>query len=63
MQNDDPNRINLENLLIRIGADAEQAQRMAPQLIKRARQIAVERNITEAEALQGLLEKIREARS
>jgi hypothetical protein len=42
-------------LLTRIGASPEQAVRMAPQLIKRARQLSQERGVSEAQALQHLL--------
>ena len=41
-----------------LGADEPQARRMAAQTLKRARQLAVERGISEAQALSELLEKI-----
>jgi hypothetical protein len=50
-------------LLQNLGAPAESAATMASQLLKRARQIAREQSISEAEALQQLLNKIVEARS
>lgn len=50
-------------LLTRIGASPEQAERMAPQLIKRARQLSKERSINEAEALQHLLSLFQQAQT
>ena len=49
-------------LLQNLGASADSAPTMAAQLLKRARQIATEESISEAEALQRLLNKIVEAR-
>lgn len=43
------------------GADVDQAERMASQLIKRARQIAKVEAISEKQALEQLLKKITEA--
>ncbi|RCL30654.1 MAG: hypothetical protein DBX03_01880 [Puniceicoccaceae bacterium] len=43
------------------GADVDQAERMASQLIKRARQIAEVEAISEKQALEQLLKKITEA--
>lgn len=43
------------------GADEAQALRMASQLIKRARQLAETKSISEKEALEQLLKKIIEA--
>ena len=43
------------------GADESQALRMASQLIKRARQLAETKSISEKEALEQLLKKIIEA--
>lgn len=49
-------------LLTRLGAEDAQAKVMASQLLKRARQIAQEREITEPEALENLLKQVIEAR-
>ena len=49
-------------LFVRMGASNEQADVMAAQLLKRAEQIAAERGISKAEALQSLLKKVVEAR-
>ena len=52
---------NLRQLALafeRMGANSAQAQVMAAQLLKRARQIAIERKIDEAEALAELLAKV-----
>jgi uroporphyrinogen-III decarboxylase len=50
-------------LLQNLGAPTESAAIMASQLLKRARQLALEQSIAEPEALQQLLNKIIEARS
>lgn len=50
-------------LLQNLGASADSAPTMASQLLKRARQIAADESISEAEALQRLLNKIVEART
>jgi len=50
------------SLLVRLGADAAQADVMAGQLLKRAKQIAGERGISESEALENLLKQVIEAR-
>ncbi|HKK19058.1 MAG TPA: hypothetical protein VJ952_10300 [Opitutales bacterium] len=52
----------VSSLLVRLGAEAPQAEVMAAQLLKRAKQIAEERNITETEALESLLKQVIEAR-
>jgi hypothetical protein len=49
-------------LFIQFGADSSQAQTMARQLIKRSRQIALERDLSELEALETLLKQVIEAR-
>ena len=49
-------------LFERMGADAEQAERMATQLLKRAAQIARDEGISELEALERLLRRILQAR-
>jgi hypothetical protein len=46
----------------RMGANAEQAHTMAAQLLKRARQLAQEKNLTEEAALAELLEKVSSGR-
>ncbi|MFO8026827.1 MAG: hypothetical protein R6U56_04110 [Opitutales bacterium] len=49
-------------LLTRLGADSSQAEVMASQLLKRARQISQERGVSEVEALENLLKQVVEAR-
>lgn len=49
-------------LFRRMGAAEAQAMVMARQLLKRARQIAEEKNITEVDATQTLLRKVIQAR-
>jgi hypothetical protein len=50
------------SLFQRLGADRDASQVMAKQLLKRARQISRERNISELEALENLLKQVVEAR-
>ena len=52
----------VRSLLVRLGAEPPRAEVMAGQLLKRARQISVERGITEVEALENLLKQVVEAR-
>ena len=49
-------------LFKRFGAADTQADVMAKQLLRRAKQIAEERNTSELEALEGLLKQVIEAR-
>lgn len=49
-------------LFIRLGADAARADVMARQLLKRAKQIAEQRGVSELEALKNLLKQVVEAR-
>ena len=49
-------------LFVQLGADSSQAQTMARQLIKRSKQIAQERDISELEALETLLKQVIQAR-
>lgn len=49
-------------LFKRFGAEDGQANVMAKQLLRRSVQIAEERNISELEALEGLLKQVIEAR-
>lgn len=49
-------------LFKRFGAEGAQANVMASQLLKRSKQIAQERNISELEALETLLKQVIEAR-
>jgi len=49
-------------LFLRIGAERSQAEVMAKQLLRRANQIAVERKISNTEALESLLKQVLEAR-
>ena len=48
----------IESLFSKLGASKEQARIMAAQLLKRARQIAHEREITLVEAIESLLKKV-----
>ena len=50
-------------LFINMGAGQAQAQTMAKQLLKRARQIAQSRDMTEIEALETLLKRVIEVRN
>lgn len=50
-------------LFVNLGADATQAKVMASQLLKRAAQIAEEREIPIVEATQTLLKQVIQARS
>lgn len=52
----------ISSLFTRLGAESAQAEVMARQLLKRAKQIAVERDMTELEALENLLKQVVEAR-
>jgi hypothetical protein len=47
--------VQLQELCRRLGASAEQAETMARQLLKRAEQLSVERNISQEKALEHLL--------
>ncbi len=53
----------LEQLCIRLGATADQAKVMAVQLLKRAEQLARERNTTREGELQRLLELVTRGRN
>lgn len=59
---DDPHLEQVASIFINLGAERSQAKLMAKQLLKRAKQIADERNITEPEALENLLKQVIEAR-
>jgi len=52
----------VSSLFIRLGSERAQAQVMAKQLLKRAKQISGERNISELEALENHLKQVSEAR-
>lgn len=59
----DENHLELvEKLFLQMGSSEEQAKTMASQLLKRAKQISEERNITVVEAVDGLLKQIVDAR-
>lgn len=49
-------------LFVRLGAEPAQADVMARQLLKRAKQLAQERKISELDALESLLKQVIEAR-
>ena len=53
----------LVRLCAGLGADAEQARTMASQLMKRAEQLAAERNIPREEAMRYLLEVVTKGRA
>jgi hypothetical protein len=53
----------LTQLCERLGAPSTQAKTMATQLLKRAEQLATERNITREVALKGLLEVVVKGRA
>ena len=59
---DEEQLVQVATLFERMGAEAEQARVMAGQLLKRSKQISLERGITEIEALEGLLKQVIEAR-
>lgn len=59
---DEEQKNQIASLFIKWGAESPQAQVMARQLLRRAKQIAVERGITEAEAFENLLKQVIEAR-
>jgi hypothetical protein len=61
-ESDDRQLEQVVELFLRMGAEREQAQVMARQLLKRSRQIAAERGISEVEALESLLKQVIEAR-
>lgn len=50
-------------LFVNLGAEKTQAKVMASQLLKRARQIAEERKISEVEATETLLKQVVQARN
>ena len=50
-------------VFINLGADSNQAEVMAAQLLKRAAQIAQEREISKVEATETLLKQVIQARS
>jgi hypothetical protein len=63
MDKSDPTDVEKVALIFRnLGADAGQSQTMAGQLLKRAGQIADERDISKVEALETLLKQVVEAR-
>jgi hypothetical protein len=55
---DDATIAQLAVVFQRLGANAAQARTMATQLLKRARQLAQEKNVTEDAALAELLAKV-----
>ena len=62
MENE-PDQLNLiKSLFLKMGASEDQAQTMASQLLKRAGQIAAERDISNVEAVEILLKQVVEAR-
>jgi hypothetical protein len=61
MENE-PDQLNLiKSLFLKMGASEDQAQTMASQLLKRAGQIAAERDISNVEAVEILLKQVIEA--
>ena len=61
-QNEAANVDSVSALLRQLGASAQQAPVMAAQLLKRAEQLAAERQLSEVEALETLLRQVIEAR-
>jgi hypothetical protein len=59
---DDSQVEQVSALFIRMGAEREASQVMARQLLKRSKQIAAERGVSELEALEKLLKQVVEAR-
>ena len=52
----------IASIFVNLGAPEKQAEVMASQLMKRAEQIALERNISKVEATESLLKQVLEAR-
>jgi hypothetical protein len=52
----------IASIFVNLGAPEKQAEVMASQLIKRAEQIALEREISKVEATESLLKQVLEAR-
>lgn len=61
-EQDDPHLEQVVSLFVNWGADRKQAEVMARQLLKRSKQIASERGISEVDALGTLLKQVVEAR-
>jgi len=55
--------IGITQLFVNLGAESKQAEVMAAQLLKRAVQIAEERNISKVEAVGTLLKQVVQARN
>ncbi|MDG1302088.1 MAG: hypothetical protein P8R37_10925 [Opitutae bacterium] len=53
--------ILIKSLFLQMGAPEKQAEKMAGQLLKRAEQIAFDRDISIVEAVEALLKKVVEA--
>lgn len=62
MEDVDPQLDAIGALFINMGASESQAKVMAAQLLKRAGQIAAERQLSEVEAVEILLRQVIEAR-
>ncbi len=62
MEEDETQQKLIETLFLKMGAPEKQARTMASQLLKRARQIANEREITVIEAVEELLKQIMDTR-
>ncbi|MGC6424498.1 MAG: hypothetical protein ACON4O_05870 [Lentimonas sp.] len=60
---DDQELAGVTRIFVNLGAESEQAKVMAAQLLKRASQIAEEREISKVEAAETLLKQVIEARS
>ena len=58
----DDSAAEIARIFINLGAEEKQADVMAKQLIKRAKQIAEERGISKVEATETLLKQVIEAR-
>jgi hypothetical protein len=62
METEEGNLNTIKTLFLSMGASESQAQVMASQLLKRAGQIAVERDVSTVEAVEILLKQVVEAR-
>jgi hypothetical protein len=59
---DETTLANLSRAFVSMGASPEQARVMAAQMLKRARQLAHEKQISEVEAMSDLLTKVVQGR-
>ena len=62
MSDQDPDVLTVARLFQRLGAEPQQAEVMAAQLVKRAGQLAAERGISKLEATESLIRQVIAAR-